>query len=77
MLSFLVGEILAVSKEDLAVIWCGALSVLALAAAAVSRAEPGYGARQQGRPKAHKLVLAITVAVAIKVVGALLIIPAI
>lgn len=82
LLSYLVGDILAVSKTDLGVIWGGAAAVLALVgwrwSALLSATLSPDMARASGvDPKREQLVLtlalAITVAVAIKVVGALLI----
>jgi zinc transport system permease protein len=82
LMGYLVGDILAVSRMDLAVIWTGAGLVLALM---VWRWSPLLSATlspdlaQAGGidPRREQLVLtvalAVTVAVAIKVVGALLI----
>ena len=80
--AFLFGDILAVGHSDLAIIWGGALAVLALLA---WRWQPLLTAtvnedlaRSEGiDPRRERLVLtlamALTVAVALKVVGALLI----
>ena len=80
--AYLFGEILAVTRTDLAVIWVGALCAVvllvwrwqALLAATLS---PDLASADGGNPRREQLVLtialAITVAVAIKVVGALLI----
>ncbi|TFL18938.1 metal ABC transporter permease [Jannaschia formosa] len=79
---YLFGDILAVGRTDLAVIWAGALAVLALLAWRWQRlliavlnpdlAEAsGIDARRE--QMALTLALAVVVAVAIKVVGALLI----
>jgi len=80
--AFLFGDILAVSKSDLAVIWGGSLTVAALLAwrwarlltATLSRelaAASGIDADREGL--VLTLALAVVVAVALKVVGALLI----
>lgn len=79
---FLFGDILAVTKTDLAVIWGGAAMVAALLAWRWSRlitatlsdelaAASGIDARREGL--VLTLALAVVVAVALKVVGALLI----
>ncbi len=82
LMSYLIGDILAVSKTDLAVIWGGAAAVLALLAwrwsALLTASLDGDLAVASGiDPRREQLVLtvalALTVAVAIKVVGALLI----
>ncbi|MCV3274327.1 metal ABC transporter permease [Roseobacter sinensis] len=82
LMSYLVGDILAVSKWDLVVIWTGAAAVLALVgwrwSALLSATLSPDMARASGvDPRREELILtlalAITVAVAIKVVGALLI----
>ncbi|MBW4710159.1 metal ABC transporter permease [Roseobacter sp. YSTF-M11] len=82
LLSYLVGDILAVSGTDLVVIWTGALAVLMLLSwrwsALLSATLSPDMARAAGvDPQREQfiltLALAITVAVAIKVVGALLI----
>ncbi len=80
--AFLFGDILAVSKSDVAVIWIGALFVAALLAwrwsrlltATLSRelaAASGIDAEREGL--VLTLALAVVVALALKVVGALLI----
>ena len=82
LMAYLFGDILAVSRTDLAVIWAGAAIVVALVAwrwspllAATLNEELAYASGLD--PKREQLVLtislAITVAVAIKVVGVLLI----
>ena len=82
LMAYLFGDILAVSKSDLIVIWSGAALVVALIAwrwsallAATLNRELAYASGLD--PKREQLVLtitlAITVAVAIKVVGVLLI----
>lgn len=82
LMAYLFGDILAVSRGDLAVIWGGAAAVVGLIAARWSRLltatlneELAYASGVD--PKREQLVLtlslAITVAVAIKVVGVLLI----
>lgn len=82
LMAYLFGDILAVSRADLAVIWGGALSVVALMAwrwsallTSTISAELAYASGIE--PKREQLLLtlalAITVAVAIKVVGVLLI----
>ena len=82
LMAYLFGDILAVSRGDLLVIWCGAaLTVLLLSwswSALLTSTLNEYLAYASGiDPKREQLVLtlalAITVAVAIKVVGALLI----
>ncbi|WP_298917490.1 metal ABC transporter permease [uncultured Roseobacter sp.] len=82
LMGYLVGDILAVSKPDLAVIWAGALAVLGLVAARWSALlsatlSPDMARAAGVDPQKEQfiltLALAITVAVAIKVVGALLI----
>ena len=82
LMAFLFGDILAVNQTDLAVIWIGAVLVLALLVlrwsalltstlnAELARAA-GIDARRE--QLALTLALAVVVAVAIKVVGALLI----
>ena len=82
LMAYLFGDILAVSRGDLLVIWCGAaLTVLLLSwswSALLTSTLNEYLAYASGiDPKREQLVLtlalAITVAVAIKVVGVLLI----
>ena len=82
LMAYLFGDILAVSRSDLAVIWGGAAAVLALvfwrwsglltATVAPDLATAG-GIRPEREGLVLTLALAITVAVAIKVVGVLLI----
>lgn len=80
--AFLFGDILAVGRTDLAVIWGGALLVVALlswrwSALLASTLNDDLAAAAGIDPKREQLILtlalAIVVAVAIKVVGALLI----
>ncbi|MEM9708998.1 MAG: metal ABC transporter permease [Pseudomonadota bacterium] len=82
LMAYLFGDILAVSREDLAVIWGGAAIVVALIAwrwsallTGTLNEELAYAAGLN--PRREQLILtlslAITVAVAIKVVGVLLI----
>lgn len=80
--AFLFGEILAVGRADLAVIWGGALIVLGLLAwrwrgLLTATLSPDLAHADGHDPKREELILtlalAITVAVALKVVGALLI----
>jgi len=80
--TYLFGEILAVTKTDLVVIWSGALQVLALLlwrwqALLTATLSPDLATASGISPRREQLILtlalAITVAVAIKVVGALLI----
>jgi len=82
LMAYLFGDILAVSRTDLAVIWGGAVVVVALIAwrwsallTATLNEELAYAAGLN--PRREQLILtlalAITVAVAIKVVGVLLI----
>jgi zinc transport system permease protein len=82
LMGFLVGDILAVSRADLLVIWSGAVAVLALlcwrwSALLTTTLSPDLAQAAGISPKTEQLVLtlalALTVAVAIKVVGALLI----
>lgn len=82
LMSFLFGDILAVSRGDLAVIWGGAAAVILLigwrwSALLTSTVGPDLASAAGIRPEREQMVLmlalAITVAVAIKVVGALLI----
>lgn len=80
--TYLFGEILAVGRTDLAVIWGGAFVVLALLAwrwrgLLTATLSPDLAHADGYSPKREELILtlalAITVAVALKVVGALLI----
>lgn len=80
--AYLFGEILAVTRIDLLVIWSGAIAVGALLiwrwqALLTATLNPDLAVASGGHPKREQLILtialAITVAVAIKVVGALLI----
>ncbi|MFD2739943.1 metal ABC transporter permease [Sulfitobacter aestuarii] len=80
--SYLFGEILAVSWRDVALIWGGALAVLALlvwrwSALLAATLSPDLAQASGGHPRREQLILtlalALTVAVALKVVGALLI----
>ncbi len=82
LMAYLFGDILAVSKSDLIVIWGGAALVVALIAwrwsallAATLNEELAYasGLNPRREQLVLTLTLAITVAVAIKVVGVLLI----
>ena len=82
LMAYLFGDILAVGKVDLVVIWGGAALVLALVAARwsallTSTLNPDLAVAVGIRPAREQLVLtlalAVVVAVAIKVVGALLI----
>lgn len=82
LMAYLFGDILAVSRGDLAVIWCGALLVLILmswrwSALLTSTLNADLAHASGIDPKKEQLVLtlslAIVVAVAIKVVGVLLI----
>ncbi|MFK7753309.1 MAG: iron chelate uptake ABC transporter family permease subunit [Sedimentitalea sp.] len=82
LMAYLFGDILAVSRSDLAVIWGGALLVVALMAwrwspLLTSTLNQDLAYASGIDPKREQLVLtlalAITVAVAIKVVGVLLI----
>lgn len=82
LMGYLVGDILAVSRGDLAVIWAGAAAVLGLIywrwSALLATTLSEDMAQAAGlTPKKEQFILtvalAITVAVAIKVVGALLI----
>lgn len=81
--AYLFGDILAVNKSDLAVIWSGAALVMALtiwrwAPLLTATLNPDLAYASGIDPKREQLVLtlglAIVVAVAIKVVGALLIV---
>lgn len=80
--AYLFGDILAVSKMDLAVIWGGAvlvglLVILRWQALLTATLNPDLATASGGNPRREQLILtvalAITVAVALKVVGALLI----
>ncbi len=80
--AYLFGDILAVSKTDLAIIWCGALLVLGLiwwhwASLLTATLSPDLAQASGIDPKRQDMMLtvslALVVAVAIKVVGALLI----
>ena len=80
--AYLFGEILAVTRGDLALIWGGAIVVVTLLAwrwqaLLTATLNPDLATAAGGHPKREQLLLtlalAITVAVAIKVVGALLI----
>ena len=82
LMAYLFGDILAVSKGDLAIIWGGALAVLGLilwrwSALLTSTLNEELAYASGLDPKREQLILtlalAITVAVAIKVVGVLLI----
>ena len=82
LMSYLFGDILAVSVTDLLVIWTGAALVLALlcwrwSALLTATLSPDLAQASGVSPRREQLVLtlalALTVAVAIKVVGALLI----
>lgn len=82
LMSYLVGDILAVSKIDVAVIWSGAVLVSALmiwrwSALLATTLNPDMAQAAGLNPDREQLVLtlalAVTVAVALKVVGALLI----
>ncbi len=82
LMAYLFGDILAVSRIDLAVIWAGALVVLGLvvwrwSALLTATLNPDLAQASGIEPKREELVLtlalALTVAVALKVVGALLI----
>ena len=80
--SYLFGDILAVSKSDLALIWIGSLAVIGLliwrwSGLLVSTLNTDMAAASGVRPAREQLVLtlalAVLVAISIKVVGALLI----
>jgi zinc transport system permease protein len=82
LMAYLFGDILAVSRTDLSVIWGGALLVVAVIGwrwsallTATLNEDLAYadGINPKGEQLALTLALAITVAVAIKVVGVLLI----
>jgi zinc transport system permease protein len=79
---FLFGDILAVGRDDLLVIWLGGAAVLAVLAAIwrpllAGTVSPELAAAEGLRPEAARLVfmllMAATIAVAMKVVGILLI----
>ncbi|CUI58299.1 iron chelate uptake ABC transporter family permease subunit [Cognatishimia activa] len=83
LMAYLFGDILAVSKNDLLIIWCGAALVVSLMAARwsalLTATLNGDLAMASGvDPKREQLILtvclAVVVAVAIKVVGVLLIV---
>ena len=82
LMAYLFGDILAVGRSDLAVIWCGALLVLTLlawrwSALLTATLDADLAGASGIDARREQLVLttalAVTVAVAIKVVGALLI----
>ena len=82
LMAYLFGDILAVNRVDLVVIWGGAAVVLGLIgwrwqALLTSTLSPDLATASGLRPKTEQLILtlalAVVVAVAIKVVGALLI----
>ena len=82
LIGYLFGDILAVTRGDLAVIWGGAASAALLLALRwrgllTATLSPDVAAAEGGRPARERLVLtvalALLVAVALKVVGALLI----
>ncbi len=82
LMAYLFGDILAVGKTDLAIIWGGAVTVLALLAwrwsallTATLNPDLAYasGINPQREQQILTLTLALVVAVAIKVVGVLLI----
>ena len=82
LMSYLFGDILAVGKTDLIVIWSGALMVLTLvvwrwSGLLLSTLNPDLALASGYKPKQEQFILtialAIVVAVAIKVVGVLLI----
>lgn len=82
LMSYLFGDILAVSRIDLAIIWGGGLGVLALvvsrwSALLTATLNPDLAQASGLNPRREQFVLtialALVVAVAIKVVGALLI----
>jgi len=82
LMSYLFGDILSVSKNDILVIWGGAISVLIIikwrwSALLISTINPDLAHASGINPKREQLVLtvalAIVVAVAIKVIGILLI----
>jgi len=80
--SFLFGDILAVSKGDLAVIWGGGAVILGLlitrwSALLLSTLSPDLAFANGQNPRREQmvltLILALTVAISIKIIGALLI----
>ncbi|MDA7747023.1 metal ABC transporter permease [Psychromonas sp.] len=82
LMSYLFGDILAVGAMDITVIWCGAVVVLGLitwrwSGLLLSTLNPDLALASGFNPKKEQFILtlslAIVVAVAIKVVGALLI----
>ncbi|GAA3588234.1 metal ABC transporter permease [Marinobacter xestospongiae] len=82
LMAYLFGDILAVGKTDLAIIWGGAILVLAMvgyrwSALLLSTLSPDLARASGISPRREQLILlialAIVVAVAIKVVGVLLI----
>lgn len=82
LMSYLFGDILAVGKSDLLLIWGGAATVLGLiiwrwSALLLSTLNPDLALASGYKPKQEQLILtialAVVVAVAIKVVGVLLI----
>jgi zinc transport system permease protein len=83
LMAYLFGDILAVSKSDLLIIWLGALAILILlikrwSALLLSTLSPDLASSYGFSPKREQWLLtwalAIMVALAIKVVGALLIV---
>lgn len=81
-MSFLFGDILAVSKTDLATIWIGAIAVVAIilwrwGPLLLTTLDPDLALASNLRPKREAFILtlslALVVAIALKVVGALLI----
>jgi zinc transport system permease protein len=83
LMAYLFGDILAVGKTDLAVIWIGAVLVLSLmiwrwSALLTATLNHGLASASGINPKREQLImtlcLAVVVAVAIKVVGVLLIV---
>ncbi|GAA6209328.1 metal ABC transporter permease [Cognatishimia sp. WU-CL00825] len=83
LMAYLFGDILAVSKSDLAVIWIGAVAVMALmvyrwSALLTATLNHGLAYASGIDPRREQLILticlAVVVAVAIKVVGVLLIV---
>ncbi len=82
LMAYLFGDILAVSKSDVGLIWAGALSVLALLAwrwqaLLTSTLNPDLAHAAGIAPRREQMILTLTlavvVAIAIKVVGVLLI----
>jgi zinc transport system permease protein len=82
LMSYLFGDILAVGRADLGIIWGGALVVLGLmtwrwSALLVATLNPDLASANGVNPKREQMILslslAVVVAVAIKVVGVLLI----